>query len=319
MLLLAVGAALGLAAPAAHATLLVDANFSPTGLASGASMGGAPTNALGLTGNYTLTNLNTGNVTATMTYDPTALSFGNLAVSGGSVVFNSGSSAFGKLSLSAKISASTSASTIYGSYLFQVASDGSYHRRVTAAEIGPSAGYDKSSVIFPGVQEYDLTNAEAGLSQLTVNHQLAGQAIGFNTPYLALYEVSGLGATSGTVSMSEWILNSAQYDYFVSHSGLDPTTLNAATTGTAAGDVLQSGTATGTPTKGYPTLNGQYMSLFAYSSHGAGTNSLVTFGEYRISDSSLAQAAPAVPEPASLGLVAAGGLGLLLLRRRRAV
>ena len=53
------------------------------------------------------------------------------------------------------------------------------------------------------------------------------------------------------------------------------------------------------------------MSLYSYGSTG-------TYDEVRISNASLAETAP-VPEPATLGLVALGGLGLLLLKRRKAV
>ncbi|MGC9261496.1 MAG: PEP-CTERM sorting domain-containing protein [Phycisphaerae bacterium] len=320
----ALAAVAGVSSFAAAATI-VDEPFNYPSVANGATMNGVAANAIGLTGNYALTNLNSNNTTATMTYSSTPLAVGNLAVSGGSVVFNSGSAPFGELSLSAQISASTTATTIYGSYVFQVAAAGSSSNQpVSGVAIGPSGGYDKKSLLWPSLQSYGNANAEVEVNPTEawgagVAAVLNGPAISSNTPYLTLFEASGVGASSGTLSMSEWILDAAQYNYFTADGDLTPQALSAASTGTLGDDVLQSGTVSAPLTSASPSLNGQYLSLFGYAAGTTGAGSEVTFGEYRISDSSLSQAAPAVPEPATLGLVAMGGLGLLLLKRRKTV
>lgn len=304
--------ALGMAVPVAHAALLVNESFNYPTLANGANMNGVTATGTGLSGTYSAT-APLGLTPGTFAYQTAGLTLGNLAVSGGSVAFETGSSSYTTGSLSAQFSATTNASTLYGSYLFELSKVGSNNG--AGALIGPAGATDNNSQVAPLVQEYgEGTNGKVGINNNNPAQVLSGPGLTAGTTYISLFQVSGVGATSGTVSASEWIMDAAQYNYFAGAGNLNASTLNAATTGTGASDVTEAGSVSGTPISGnYPTLN-SYLTFWGYS--GALTNDTQTFADYRLSDSSLAQAAP-VPEPAALGLFAVGGLGLLLLKRRK--
>lgn len=318
MLLLAVGAALGLAAPAAHATLLVDESFNYPTLANGANMNGITATGVGLSGNYTVGDGHPGSSAGTFIYQTAGLSLGSLSVSGGSVAMqgNAGYNA----TLSASISATTSASTLYGSYLFNLSSVGG--NESAGALIGPISGYDNNSLIEPlaqayGTASYGVPGGAAALASKSVFAYLSGSDQTAGTTYIAIFQVSGVGASSGTATISEWILNASQYDQFASNGDLTAGALNAAGTGAAATNVLQSGISSGTPSA-YPGLTGQYLDFYGAATASATS---MTFADYRLSDSSLAEAAPlaTTPEPDPLPLMAAGGVGLLMFGRRRAI
>ncbi|MGC8538998.1 MAG: hypothetical protein ACP5QA_00050 [Phycisphaerae bacterium] len=318
MLLLAVGAAFGLAAPAAHATLLVDESFNYPTLANGANMNGITATGVGLSGNYTAVNDSTKNPAGTFAYQTAGLSLGDLAVSGGSVAYQTGSGTYETGSLSAPFSASTSSSTLYGSYLFQLSKVGG--NDAAGALMGPSGGIDKTSQVEPLVQAYGSGGKGAvGLSDKSIYSVLSGSSLSTGTTYINLFQVSGVGANSGTASLSEWILNSAQYSYFAGAGNLNASALSTAVTGAGPGDVTESGSISGTPTAGnYPSLASNLI-FWGYS--GSLKSDTQTFADYRLSDSSLAQAAPvATPEPGTLpmgiGMLAGG---LLLLKRRKTV
>jgi hypothetical protein len=131
------------------------------------------------------------------------------------------------------------------------------------------------------------------------------------------YASSGLPITSGTTFMylwqvefslhaygSLWILTADQYDNFIT-GGLSASELNAAALGAGSSNVYD---------RIYFDANGgpgNPASINIYA-----PNSQVVFDEIRISTSSLTEAAPqAVPEPASLSLLALGALALLRHKR----
>ncbi len=293
-------AALLLAIPSAHASLVYEP-FNYPSLANEASMNGVTTNATGLKGNYSAA----GKGTYAVTYDSSGLALGYLKVQGGSVV-----EAGGQPDISAQLSITSpvSGSTLYGSYLINISAQGSTPgTNVAALVFGPKNANDTSANINIGAEEYGQNN---GLIQAGGAWKPGtGTALRSGTTYLELFQISGVNATSGSVIASEWTLSASQFAHF--QGNLTATALDAAATGTAADDVTQEAIVKDVNPGGkYPTIDSStYLSLYSFDM----TNQ---FDEIRLSQTSLADAAP-VPEPASLGLFAVGGLGLLLLKRRK--
>lgn len=128
-----------------------------------------------------------------------------------------------------------------------------------------------------------------------------------NTTYLELFQVS-FDLSTDAVNASSWTLSASQFENF--EGNLTATALDAASTGTGSDQITEEAFASGTDSSLVTTLEGvTNMSLFSFGSTG-------TYDEIRISNSSLAEAAP-VPEPAALGLMAVGGAALLLVNRRK--
>ncbi len=281
LVMLAIGSAANL-----RAAVLIDESFHYA-LPSGRSMNDVQTTAAGLTGRYRLFNLNPKNISGSMVFSRSGLSFGHMAVSGGSLVFNAGTGPGGnaKLSLSAAISAATTAKVLYGAYLFETKSTG--HYQATSAVIGPNGGADNHSLINPSGQAYARQHAVVGLDDNT-STGLRGSPIRAHRTFLVLFELQGLNRLPAT--LSEWMLTAAQYDHFAGHGILTRHVLNAASTGNSKHDVLQRNSyqiAAGSR----PKLTNQYLSFFCFAGSQTGRDTM-KFGDYRISDTSLAQAAP---------------------------
>lgn len=285
----------------ASAATIVYEPFNYPSVANGTTMNGVVTNATGLTGNYSVAGVGT----YAVTYDTSGLTFGNLQTQGGSVT-ESGNQP--DISAQMSVASPVAGSTLYGSYLIQssTAAPGS---EVAALVFGPKNATDVNANINIAAEEYGDNNGVVRAGGASANG--VGTALSVNTPYLELFQISGINATSGNVSASEWTLSSSQFANF--QGNLTATALDAAATGTAANEVTQEAIVNNAnPGGSYPTINSStYLSLYTYSM----TNQ---FDEIRLSQNSLADVAP-VPEPATLGLTAIGGLGLLLLKRRKVV
>ena len=296
----AIAAVAGVSSLAAAATIVYEP-FNYSSLANGASMNGVATNATGLTGNYSVAGVGT----YAVTYDTSGLTLGNLQVQGGSVTETGNQP---DISAQMRITSPVSGSTLYGSYLIN-SSSAAAGSAVAALVFGPKNGTDTNANINIAAEEYGHNYGQITAGGAQANG--TGTALSLNTTYLELFQISGINATSGNVSAAEWTLSSSQFANF--QGNLTATALDAAATGTAANEVTQEAIANNvSPGGNYPTINSStYLSLYTYSM----TNQ---FDEIRLSQNSLADVAP-VPEPAALALVAVGGLGLLLLKRRRMV
>ena len=304
---LAAAACVAFAAAHAQATVVVYEPYN-YGLSQGTTMTGVTTNGVGLTGAYTDKNIvnNDASVNA-VTYNTAGMSFGDLQTQGGSVTSTpaGGAPIFSAQLSSSALSALGAASTVYGSFLFSTNLNGSGY--VDALLFGTSTSSDGNSVvnISPIAYGYNYGRIQVGGLQAAGT----GTQLAVNTPYLELFQIS-INITNGGINAKSWALSASQFANF--QGNLTATNLDSAATGTAFNQITEETFLSGTDPNISTELSGiTNMSLYSYGSTG-------TYDEVRISNASLAETAP-VPEPATLGLVALGGLGLLLLKRRKAV
>ena len=301
----------GLAGTAAHATLVVYEPYN-YGLAQGTTMTGVTTNAVGLTGAYIDTNINNNTSVNDVTYNTAGMSFGDLQNQGGSITSNpNGDKPIFSVGLNSSDLNAFASGDVYGSFLVStnanhLGTGGGGSGYVDGLLFGTSTSDDNSSVINVSPISWGQNYGQIRVG--TVAAAGTGTQLAINTPYLELFQIS-IGNT-GSISAHSWTLSASQFANF--QGNLTAANLDSASTGTASNQVTEEAFASGTDTGIGTALGGvTNMSLFSFGSTG-------TYDEIRISNSSLADTAP-VPEPATLGMMALGGLGLLLLKRRKAV
>ena len=304
----------GLAGTAARATLVVYEPYN-YGLSQGTTMTGVTTNAVGLQGTYTDTNVMIGPPYTSVddvTYNTAGMSFGNLQNQGGSITSNpNGDKPIFSVGLNPSDLNAFAAGNVYGSFLVSTSANnlgtgGGGSGYVDALLFGTSTSADSSSVINVSPISWGQNYGQIRVG--TVAAAGTGTQLAINTPYLELFQIS-LGSNN-SVSAHSWTLSASQFANF--QGNLTAANLDAAGTGTASNQVTEEAFASGTDNNISAEIGGiTNMSLFSFGSTG-------TYDEIRISNSSLADTAP-VPEPATLGMMAVGGLGLLLLKRRKAV
>ena len=322
-------AGLATSSSVARAGLLVYEPFNYPSLADGSEFDGTTANATGLTGSYILAeNGAQGSNVGHVHYHTTGLAFNGLQQSpgDGSITIYNPSGSNTPTDMVVQIATGTTVpagGTLYGGYLFEpqdLQNSPSMSMLIGGEETTPwnsqTLQIESASARMPPPGSDNgatYVNGGQGLegSNFTSN---SGTALTNTGTYLVLFEVQNVNGTSGPVSMNQWILNDAQYQYF--SSNLTAAALNAAGTGTGASNVLQAGSDSISSPSAWPQFNS--------ASGGVGLNIFdqfgwAAYGEMRLSDGSLSEVAPAspVPEPATLGLVAAGGIGLLLAARRR--
>ena len=315
---LAAAACIGLAGTAAHATVSSLVVYEPYnyGLAQGTTMTGVTTNAVGLQGNYTDTNVMTGPPYSSVndvTYNTASMSFGNLQNQGGSITSApNGDKPIFSVGLNPSDLNAFAAGNVYGSFLVSTSANafdnggGSGSGYVDALLFGTSTSADGNSVINVSPISWGQNYGQIIVGSVT--GWGTGTQLAINTPYLELFQIS-LGSNN-SVSASSWTLSASQFANF--QGNLTAANLDAAGTGTGSNQITEEAFASGTDSNISTELGGiTNMSLFSFGSTG-------TYDAIRISNSSLADTAP-VPEPATLGLMAMGSLGLLLLKRRKAV
>jgi len=239
-------------------------------------------------------------------YLASGLTFSNLVVTGGTGTLSSPAfTVAGRRTVSRRLGI-TQTGDVYGGFLLRSSDNGGQPGAALIVDntAGPmdQHGHFAAHTTRDGVAVGKaLVNDNAGTD---VN--LTGTAISANTTYLHLFKINALGS-SGSHTFENWILTEAQFDNFKT-GGLTEAELNAASTGTAASQVLQKGFVTESFT---PTMT--TTDYVAFNAVGA-TSAPFQFDEIRFSNVSLNEVVP-IPEPATLALVAAG-LGGLRRRRR---
>jgi hypothetical protein len=235
-------------------------------------------------------------------YQPLGLSFGSLSVAGGAA---NRPAIVGANIVNRPFSSSLSG-TIYGAFLFQINArpDNFSTAAVILGAAGDSDVFGSLTVNAPG---FDSANGEVRVEDS--GEELAGDPLALNTTYLALFRFDSV-ANAATA----WFLTSGQYENFVA-GGLNEADLNSAGLGSANTNVLERGSTTGGDG---PLTHLNLYGVFAEVS--------VTYDEIRLSDASLAEAAPsstvpgAIPEAASLvtwAMLALVACPAMLWARRR--
>jgi hypothetical protein len=245
-------------------------------------------------------------VNAMDNYQTTGLTFSYMPVVGGSAslaIVNAGGG--GTRSDAARQLGFSATGSIYGSYLVKLAPTTHNTQDITAMIIGTKSNYggvnqaDAFENSFqmevnadgfgteptpPGTGGFGAGRIHGDLAAAN-NFSTGGTVLSEGTTYLAIFKMTGLGASAQTQTLTEWILTADQYDNFET-GGLTESELNAATLGTASTNVQQRGTTS--TTDNAQVLSAYYMHLFG----ALGANA--TVDELRISDSSIDQAV-AVP------------------------
>lgn len=246
------------------------------------------------------------------TYETGGLSFGNLVVTGGDAQLSHDE---GRTSIARQIGTSYTG-TLWGSYLFQCdAGLGDGKLGTVMVRQWPANGNDNTGEfnVYPDVSNGSLGGLKIKDNTDSEQQQInTGDVISIGTTYLSLFKFTNLGGSSGDVVGSNWILTSDQYNNFKS-GGLTEAELTSASTGTASNQVLQKTDSFSVSPTVYPRFqSGDYLQMVVAT--GPVT---YKFDELRISDTSLDEAAPAVPEP-SLFVLSFSLPGLVFLRKARA-
>lgn len=308
-------------AGAANAAVLVYQPFNYS-LAQDASLAGQSVGGTGF-GSATWTEtktLNTGG-SASSTFNTAGLSFSGMQAGGGSATQNisaaNGTTAQDSLSTPiSPVAGFTSGGTLYGGFLFQVGSSTTNGDQQPMVNIGSAPATLNSIAGNLSAQFHQYGGSSNGYIAVgTKAGALAGSGLAQATTYLYLFQLTNVGG-SGNQTMDAWVLSQSQFSNFSGSSSLNSGSLNAAATGSGSNEVTESGSVTGS---GVNFNSSQYLTLTSWIyGHNANNVGSATYDEIRLSDSSLAEAAGApTPEPASIGLLAAGGGAIMLLGRRR--
>lgn len=309
-------------APEVHAALLV---YDGYGYVEGTSLNGtvpgANTVGLGSTAYG-------GTAANNYTVNANSLTFSNLATTGGSISFTTGTNAVvGTVQFGAGTStpyvgadvylgtATTYTGTLYNSYLVKLnttpttsttvegrVSDSTAalgQRFISAADSRVTTNGTRPSV------SYDNSDASGGIPTLTTT------PLGTIETYLMISKFTGVGSTLTDVNQAFatlYILTASQFDSFIAAGGTE-SYLDAATIGSSGTQITGRATDGNNNTSGTPDFgNGDFVQYLTISSSG-------TIDETRYG-TTLADVIPLIPEPSSFALSAIGSL-LVVLRRNR--
>ncbi len=285
-----------------HAASLIYEGFS--GYAEG-NMNGQARTGSGLAGNYEATGA------GAINYNSSGLTFGSLAVSGGSITNNGG----GGSAIGVRINASATG-TLYTSYLVNFSTTLSTSTS-TAIQTGLNTNPSTSNTTRYFNMMADSPAANTFNPGFGYNYSATGETTGntllANTTYMVIAEINNVGvALSGaqTGSGTMWVLNLQQFESF-QLNGFTTVSLNAATVGTGISDVWARYT-TATPlTSGTFAFSNAALQLSLTPT----ASNTATMDEVRWG-TTLSDVAP-VPEPGSLVIAAFGSILLAGRRSRR--
>lgn len=257
--------------------------------------------ATGLTGSYT----GAGN------YVSTGLTFGSLETTGGSANLIAGSS---NQTARRQLDTGTVTGTIYGSFLFQQASFGNT-TDFLGVGFGTNTATDNTATVIFLTDQFgaELAAARANPSNAGSPPYQANGTVPSPAPptpiMLGLYEITNVGAVSGTQSVTYWTLSETQFESFRA-DGMTTAELNAASIGGGTTDVTERIVLSISGAGGYIDLNnGDFLNLIYRSGN-------YSVDEIRVSNLDLNEVTP-IPEPGSVILVGLAGMAMVVCRRRR--
>lgn len=217
------------------------------------------------------------------TYVAAGLTFGNLITSGGNcyMTYFNGSQANTR-GLDINVAAGR---TLYGGFIH--AAGGGVQNSTGALLFGSSTCTDQNANFGIVNSWYGTSCQYTGLTAGGRSIQSTGVALTLSKPVLVLFRVTNMGASSGTQTASLWVLNEAQYAYHRA-TGLSPSVLDAAGTGTGASQILQTAQLTISAAPYVTMTDTMFMRPFIY-------RCAYSLDEFRLSNASLDEAAPGPP------------------------
>jgi hypothetical protein len=232
-----------------------------------------------------------------ITYASSGLSFSDLSVSGGSVTAT-GTDGIGN-AISYRPLTNTLSGIYYGSFLTQIV-DTSQFEVSNGMALGPENTFPTASatagfgVLAPHTNGALLVDEGSSVA-------FNGGSLNIGQTYLALFKIDTAANTT-----TGWLLSAAQYDMF-KVGGITQAELDAATLGTGSSQLWARASVTGSESVTASHLN-------IYLNAVGGVSATLAEDEFRLSNASLNEVTPAVPEPRSVVLILIG-IGLLAAPR----
>ncbi len=233
-----------------------------------------------------------------ITYSSVGLTFSDLSVSGG-MVTATGTDGIGNAIFYRPLT-STLNGVYYGSFLSQIVNANS-----SAVELGMAIGPENS---FPGTGSNSFGILVSGHGNgLIVNEgssfQGNGDTVNQGENYLTLFKIDTIAKT-----IQAWLLSAAQYDNF-KVGGITEDQLNAAQLGTGSSQLWARASVTG-----MDSITASYLNI--YQDAFGGVSAALAEDEFRLSNTSLNEVTPAIPEPGSTLLLFVG-LSVLGMTRKQ--
>ena len=286
------------------AAVVISEGFSYGGV-SGSLAGKSGGGEVGLAGSWAVP-------LATVTYEPVGLTFRTLFTGGGDILIDSTTSGAGGAARAVRNPTANYTGSIWGSYLVQLVNGGNPSGFMVRQD---NTGWDYGAQFTSSPKAFSWTVGDQRIGTAETPQNGVGTALSYGGVYLVLFKVTNLGGSGNQVGTS-WFLSPGQFSNFKANllDTLTETELNAAGLGTADNQVMQRMTVTANNQNSH-FLTTDFVT-FALSNITAGQHERARFDELRISDTSLDETVPIMPEPTTLALLALGGLAVLSRRRR---
>lgn len=298
--LMASTSALFLSAIGAHGAILA---YEPFNYTQGTALGGQ-SGGTGFTGGWRFDNAANAGITWNI---GAGLTMAGVASSGGAAVGDIKSTVASPTDAKGyayrSFTSAIPTTTTFGSYLFQINTSNNNANLMSGVGLGGPTDVDNFASFYYAGDAWGSTGSGA---RIDANNKAPNgtNPITVGTTYIYLFQQD-----AGAKNLQAWVLTAAQYANF--SGSLTAANLNSATQGMGAANVMYKTNYSMASTTIDPMTD---LSIAVYTPGGLDYN--VTIDEFRISNTSLAEAATAVPEPTVSLLAGLASLGFLARRRR---